>query len=146
MKRLTQMLALMAIVALSAPVAVQARTMSSAGSFMARIYLEQEQGGHGLHLYATLHPAQRRLIPMALWLACNPESPPSPGSSYIAPESLGELSHRNVSRIVPGTHLRVTAVEVRYRDTAFTGADLGIMTLHAVRVGGGWRWMLRASH
>lgn len=105
----------------------------SAGTFMHRITTEFSRGQAG-RLYNSLVPAEQRVVTRAKYLACQ-RNGGFRMRSFKVLDSYGEKVD------VEGTEEPSTAVTVQVTsDDGVTTA-----TMHAIKVGGSWRWMLQPA-
>ena len=105
----------------------------SAGTFMHRITTEFSRGQAG-RLYDSLVPAEQRVVTRAKYLACQ-------GNGGFRMRSFKVLESYDERVEVEGAEEGSTAVTVQVTsDDGVTTA-----TMHAIKVGGSWRWMLQPA-
>lgn len=105
----------------------------SAGAFMHRITTEFSRGQAG-RLWDSLVPAEQRVVTRARYLACQRN-----GGFRIRSFKVLETYDEAVE--VEGKETPSTAVTVQVTsDNGVTTA-----TMHAVKIGGGWHWMLQPA-
>lgn len=106
----------------------------SAGAFMHRITTEFSRGQAG-RLWDSLVPAEQRVVTRARYLACQRN-----GGFRIRSFKVLETYDEGVE--VEGKETPSTAVTVQVTsDDGVTTA-----TMHALKVGGSWRWMLQPAN
>ena len=129
----TAVVVLVCSAALAAGCGGSSNRPESAGAFMHRITTEFSRGQAG-RLWDSLVPAEQRVVTRARYLACQRNN----GfriRSFKVLETYGEGVE------VEGKETPSTAVTVQVTsDNGVTTA-----TMHAVKVGGTWHWMLRPS-
>jgi hypothetical protein len=100
---------------------------------MRRITTEFSRGQAG-RLWDSLVPAEQRVVPRARYIACQ-------GNGGFRLRSFKVLETYSEAVEVEGKETPSTAVTVQVTsDDGVTTA-----TMHAVKIGGSWRWMLRPS-
>ncbi len=105
----------------------------SASSFVERVTLEFSRGQAG-RLWDDLHPAEQAVVARSRFISCE-------SNEGFGLHKIKVLDSYEETIDVAGTPTRSTAVSVRVTsDDGITTA-----TLHAVLVGGKWRWVLQPA-
>ena len=101
----------------------------SASTFIKRVTVEFSRGQAG-KLWDELVPAEQALVPRSLYVSC--------AQNGFRLRHFNVLEHYDEPVVVLSHRLRATAVSVQVTsDDGVTTA-----TMHAVKVGGRWRWIL----
>jgi hypothetical protein len=130
--------------ALALTVVQVAQANNNPGAFVKSI-INQELAGQFDRTYATLYPAQKKLVSESRFMACYEQLFNAVSGATISDFKTTDVYASTIT--VPGTKVRTktTAVSVRYTIHLGSESTPDAFTAHLAVVNGRYRWMMSAA-